>query len=192
MPLLLPYALEPLLDDGEIGEDELGGERLEVLDGRRRRAGQIRKPPHHLDERVRVAELRHRLGVQDGAAAARGTRGREVDEVHLGIGRLARGVVGRERVHAGVGNLDDAEVPSALALRAGRCLEARQRVEDRRLPRARETGEPDLHAAPPRVAAARWRPAIVFPSTIVPLRIQASASASGTRAISAITSSCSW
>src|SRR5580765_5739085 len=183
--LLLPDALETLLDHAEVGEDELGGERVEVRDGRRRAAADVGEAAHDLDERVGVAQLGDRAGVEHGAALR--ADGREVDERDLGVRRLPRLPDAGERVDARVGDLDDAE---ARRIAPGSRRETGERAEDGRLPRAREAREADLHD-PPSAAAARWSAQIVFPSTISPRRIIASTSVSGIHAISVITSSAS-
>src|SRR6185295_1417943 len=76
--LLLLHALDLLLDLRQIREHELGRERLDVVDRRWRRTRHVGKTPHHLDERVRVAERRYHLLLEHGLLA-RVQRWREID-----------------------------------------------------------------------------------------------------------------
>src|SRR5262245_29874461 len=181
LALLLPAPLDPLLDLPEIGQHQLALEGGDVLDGTRRGTGQIRKTPHHLDEGIGVPQRRHHLLIEHGALLGIAC-GREVDERHLGVGRLLRLVDAGEEVDPRIRHLDRAHGRTAVP---GIGMQAGEGREHGRLAGAREAGETDLHAA----SAARCSPQIVLASTISPRRTIASASDRGTRAISAMTSS---
>src|SRR4030095_5503964 len=139
---LLLRPLQTSLDDLEVGEHALEVESLEItqricvaLDRG------IREVSQDEAERILFASLLKRLG---GQALPLGTvLPRNVAEAHLGVRRLLRGEDPGERVDALVRHAHRAE--SDVAAIPNRDREAGHRVEDGRLPRARESNESDLH-----------------------------------------------
>ena len=142
--LLPARAIEPALDDIEIGEDALDVERLEVAQriGRRLDRG-IRKIAQHETERVLLPNLLQRLDRQPLLLGA--VLPGNVAEADLGV----RGLLGRkdlgQRVDAYVGDVNRAE--SHLAAESHRHVEPRHRVEDGRLPGARKADQSHFHGA---------------------------------------------
>ena len=87
-PLLLDLrleALEPALQDFEVGQDQLGLEVADIAPGIRGGARRVGKRAHDVEERVRTPEL---LGVEALAVALRDAR--EVDDLERGGGDLLR------------------------------------------------------------------------------------------------------
>ena len=144
--------LDPPVDEGEIGQDELEIELLDVAcrinrpRGRRKRW--VVEGTHDMDERVRLPQAGEMLGRQllrsDVALAGCGWRG-QVDVGDVGVddllgledlGQLAEPVVR---------HLDDADVELHAAEAAGFGVPSRQRVEDGRLACAGKTHDRSLH-----------------------------------------------
>ena len=164
-----PLCLQPLeaaLDEGEVGQDELGVEPVEIA-GRvdralRMRVGRVLERADDVEQRVRVAEPGEVLGRQvlrPDVALRRGRRRGQVDVGDVGLDDLLRLEDLGEPVEPLVGHLDDADVELHPAEPAGLGVAPGQRVEDGRLARSGKTDDGDLHGAmlpdTPRSAAAQ-------------------------------------
>src|SRR5687767_13451481 len=140
--MLLVPALQPPLDDLEIGEHALEVEGLEITEWVRVALDRrILEVPQYEAERLLFTNLLQRLGGQAlpfGAMLAR-----NVAEAHLGVRRFLRGEDPRERVDPLVRHADGAKPYLAAVSNRGR--EAGHRVENGRLARSRESNESDLH-----------------------------------------------
>src|SRR6185295_9574291 len=108
-------------------------------------AARVRKRAHHVEQRVRVAEL---LGLE-ALALALGDAGK-VHYLEGGEGRLLRLEQGDQPIHPRVGHPRHAGVhlPARGAERGGGDAGAGQQVEQRRLAALGEPDQPDLHEAP--------------------------------------------
>ena len=109
--------LEPPIDEGEVGDDELEVEPVEVAPrvDRALRVGMrvVLERPDDVEQRVRLAEPGEVLGGQllgPDAALRRGRRGGQVDVGDVGVDDLLGLEDLGQAVQALVGHLDDADV----------------------------------------------------------------------------------
>src|SRR5215213_7628294 len=104
-----------------------------------------------MNERVNFAHVLYELRVEArfGALALVRLRPGHIDEADLSQGLFLRVENLCQFLDAVIGNLDDADVSFlSRAVAADFCRQARQRIEDRRLARPRETYESYFHYSP--------------------------------------------
>src|SRR6185503_9372259 len=140
--------LEPLLDHGEVLEQELAREPRGVSRSVDRFEevghGGILEGAHHEDEGIHVPERRER-GEPAPLATRLVDRG-GVDVVDLGGGVLLRRVHVAESLEASIGDGDRAQVHALAARRARLGGALRERGEERGLPALRRAENAELHA----------------------------------------------
>src|SRR5262249_39733570 len=147
--LLLLQPREPVFNLHEISQHQLIVERTNVTRGfSSLRQHQILKCSNDVNQRIDFAHMLNEFGVEacTGPVGIFSLGTGDVDEAYLGISSFPRLEQLGELVHARVGNLDHADIGLlSLAVTAHFSAEARQRVEDGRLARSRETYESYFH-----------------------------------------------
>ena len=145
--LLLFESLKARLDEDEIGEVHLDLEVVRFDERLGSLAGGVGETANDVAQGIHLAHGAQHPLIESLAFSGRRRRG-HVAEGDLRVDGLLGLVQGRHRVHAGVGDLDHAEV--GLAARgavAGFGREARQRIEYRSFSAARKTNQTDLHGS---------------------------------------------
>ena len=145
--------LQPPLDDGEVGEDELQVQRLDVarrVDGAvGMRHGLVLEGAHDVDEGVRAVQGGLRLRSRPFAAAggAPGESAGDVGELDVGVDGFLRPEERRKLVHPLVRHFDRADVHFRLAaIAADRRAAVGQRVENGGFARAGKSDDCQFHA----------------------------------------------
>jgi hypothetical protein len=147
LALLLAQALETLLDDPQVRQDELALEVVQVARriGRRAR-GRILESPHDLHERVCIAHLHQRGGVEHRAGPITG--GGEIGEDDLGVGGLLRPKDLAQPIDALVRDLDRTEIRlRGVRIPADRGVQPGEGVEYGRFPRMGKSYDGDAHGS---------------------------------------------
>ena len=137
MPAGRCEAFEAPIHDGEVGQDEL---QVQALDVARRidaalgmRVGRILEGPDDVEQRVGITQPGQVLGrelLRPDAAVGRCRRRGQVDVGDVGVDDLLRMEDGGQAVEPLVRNLDDADVEGHAPEPTGFDVAACQRVED--------------------------------------------------------------
>ena len=145
------HALEPSLGLLQVGEQQLGLDRLDVGEGRHAALGmhdvRVVVRAYDVDQRVRLADVREEAVAEPLAAVRAGDQAGDVVEGDGVVDDLGRPDDLGDRHQAIVGHGDDRDVGLDRRKRVVRRLGAGvgERVEERRLPGVREADDADLH-----------------------------------------------